>query len=458
MARRQCVQHRRRTCAQLTGGRTASIVRPHPLAIGPDPAIRDAAVAAGGQVRVVGDQQQRGAGRGAQTRTAGPSPPSPVAWSRLPVGSSASSSRGSRREGAGQRHALLLAAGKLAGQVGQPMRQARRRPAPPRPAPSASRAPGQFQRHRDVLQRGHGRDQVKRLEHDADRVAAQPGQRVLVHRGDVLPGQARRCRQLARSSPASTISRLVLPDPEGPTMPDRLAGVDVEVDAAQDVDRPGGGRHGQVQVPDLHQRRCGAGGNAETAGWHPWRQHMASARRLAESRDRACWPLITACFARSRRRAAAPGRGCWCWAIRCPPATACRTPRVRGPAWPRPCGRTAMTCTIIDGAVSGDTTAGGLARLDWVLATAPTRRSSNSAPMTGCAASIPKEMEANLTRDPRHAGGAAYPGAADRHVCAAQSRPGLRARLPRGVRPAGRRGRACSTTRSSCRAWRRFRR
>ena len=116
---------------------------------------------------VVGDQHQRGAGA-ARRREQQVHHRSPVAWSRLPVGSSASSSRGSRREGAGQRHALLLAAGKLAGQMGQPMAQPDGVQRLRRARHGVARA-GEFQRHRDVLQRGHGRDQVERLEHDADR-------------------------------------------------------------------------------------------------------------------------------------------------------------------------------------------------------------------------------------------------------------------------------------------------
>ena len=43
-----------------------------------------------------------------------------------------------------------------------------------------------LQRGRDVLKRCHGRDQVKRLEHDPHAVAAKPRKRVLVHRGQVF--------------------------------------------------------------------------------------------------------------------------------------------------------------------------------------------------------------------------------------------------------------------------------
>ena len=39
---------------------------------------------------------------------------------------------------------------------------------------------GEFQRHRDVFQRGHGRDQMEGLEHDADLAAAKPREPVFV--------------------------------------------------------------------------------------------------------------------------------------------------------------------------------------------------------------------------------------------------------------------------------------
>ena len=39
---------------------------------------------------------------------------------------------------------------------------------------------GEFERYRDIFQCGHGRDQMKRLEHDADLPAAETRQSVLV--------------------------------------------------------------------------------------------------------------------------------------------------------------------------------------------------------------------------------------------------------------------------------------
>ena len=47
---------------------------------------------------------------------------------------------------------------------------------------------GEFERHRDVLQRRHGRDQMERLKHDADIPAAKARERVLVELPQVLAG------------------------------------------------------------------------------------------------------------------------------------------------------------------------------------------------------------------------------------------------------------------------------
>ena len=87
--------------------------------------------------------------------------------------------RGIRRQRAGQRDALLLAAGQLRGIVMQPVAETDRRQFLRRALRRVGIA-GQFERHRDIFQRRHGRDQMKRLEHDADLAAAKARQRVLV--------------------------------------------------------------------------------------------------------------------------------------------------------------------------------------------------------------------------------------------------------------------------------------
>ena len=83
------------------------------------------------------------------------------------------------RQRPGQRHALLLAAGQLRRIMVQAIaepdgRQLLRR------ARGRVGIAGELQRHRDVFQRRHGRDQMKRLKHDADLAAAEAGQRILV--------------------------------------------------------------------------------------------------------------------------------------------------------------------------------------------------------------------------------------------------------------------------------------
>ena len=81
------------------------------------------------------------------------------------------------RERAGERHALLLAAGQLGRIVVLPLAQADG-------GELACGAlvgiiePGKLERHRDVLQRRHGGNEMEGLEHDAHIAAAKARQRV----------------------------------------------------------------------------------------------------------------------------------------------------------------------------------------------------------------------------------------------------------------------------------------
>jgi len=56
-----------------------------------------------------------------------------------------------------------------------------------------------------------------------------------------------------------------------------------------------------------------------------------------------------------------------------------------------------LNVQLIDGAVSGDTTAGGLARLDWVLADAPDAAIVELGGNDGLRGTEPAEVQANLT-------------------------------------------------------------
>jgi hypothetical protein len=92
---------------------------------------------------------------------------------------------GLRRKSAGDRDALLLAAGEFGGIV----RDAAGEPdVTEHLTRSIERigAAGELERHGDVLERGHRRHQVEILEDEADPPAAESGERILVEIGVVL--------------------------------------------------------------------------------------------------------------------------------------------------------------------------------------------------------------------------------------------------------------------------------
>ncbi len=121
----------------------------------------------------------------------------PVASSRLPVGSSAISSDGLGDERAGERHPLLLAAGKLGGIVAHPFAEADLLELRAGAGEGVADA-GEFERRGDVLERRHGRDEVEGLEHDADAGAAKARERVLAQgrRGSRRRSRPRRGRDV----------------------------------------------------------------------------------------------------------------------------------------------------------------------------------------------------------------------------------------------------------------------
>ena len=144
---------------------------------------------------------------------------SEVCGSRLPVGSSASSSARRVGDRARDRDALLLAAGELRRPVRQPLAEAEigqqfgRRACAPRPCDEAA----DHLRQHDVLERGEFRQQMMQLIDEADRVA--PDARCA--RRPTGPRSARRRdrprrRRDARAGPA-ICSSVDLPAPDGAT-------------------------------------------------------------------------------------------------------------------------------------------------------------------------------------------------------------------------------------------------
>ena len=158
-------------------------------------------------------------------------------------------------DGARQRHALLLAARKLARIVIEPMLERHRferlcrlgeRIAPPQ----------QLQRHGDVLERGHRRHEMERLEHDADMLAPEPRQLILAERVQPLPGDRHAARASPPPDPAATISSDDLPEPDGPSSASASPCATFERNAVQNVDRSRRARQCQAHVFDLNRRRA----------------------------------------------------------------------------------------------------------------------------------------------------------------------------------------------------------
>ena len=114
--------------------------------------------------------------------------------------------------------------------------------------------------------------------------------------------------------------------------------------------------------------------------------------------------------------------------------------------------------SVLNAGNSGDTTAAGLARLDWALAEAPDAAIVVLGANDGLRGIEPSNTYANLDAILAELEGARHSGAAGRHAGAAQSGPGLR----RGVRQRLPRAWSSATTRSTTpsfwRAWRRCRR
>ena len=147
----------------------------------------------------------------------------PVAASRLPVGSSANSTRGPVAERARQRDALLLAARELGRVVMAAVGEAH-------PAQQLVRAllglqAAQLQRHLDVLARGEGRDELEGLEDEADLLPAQARPLVLARASPAPRRRARRGRWWAGPAPPAgraacscrcrTGPRMATKDPSG---------------------------------------------------------------------------------------------------------------------------------------------------------------------------------------------------------------------------------------------------
>ena len=102
-------------------------------------------------------------------------------------------------------------------------------------------AAGQLQRHGDILDRGHGLDQVEGLEDDADGAAPEPRQRILAELGEIATRHdypaAARLLEPRDHHQQGRLARARRSDDA-----DALALLHSKIDAAEDVDLARGTR------------------------------------------------------------------------------------------------------------------------------------------------------------------------------------------------------------------------
>jgi hypothetical protein len=154
--------------------------------------------------------------------------------------------RRAARERTGDRHALLLAAGELVGPVVEPVAETDGVDDGVVPL-GVGLAPRDRQRQQDVLLRGQGRHQVERLEHEADLVAAQPGQLLVLEPGQLGVADEHRAGR-RRVQRRATVHERRLARPRRPHHRGELTAVDVErhVVEGNHLGLPGSVRLGQV--------------------------------------------------------------------------------------------------------------------------------------------------------------------------------------------------------------------
>ncbi len=165
---------------------------------------------------------------------------------------------GVARDGAREREALLLAAGKLTGIMRQPVAEPDKPQFLFRPLEGVLPA-GKFERDRDILECGHGGDEVEGLEHDPYMIATEAGEIVFAEAREFLAraGDAAGTRAL---EPRENHEKGGL---AGTGRPDKTGGFtprDRQIDALENVDRTGRARQAQfdaVEFDDLLGDRIG---------------------------------------------------------------------------------------------------------------------------------------------------------------------------------------------------------
>ncbi len=268
-------------------------------------------------------------------------------------------------EGAGERHALLLAAGQFGGIVGGAVGKPDLRQLGPGAFEGVGAA-GELERHGDVFQRRHVLDQVEGLEDDADVVAAKAGERVLVEAREIPAGDddlagARRL-QAGHDHQKRRFARSRRPDDA-----DRFPGRYIEANTLEHMDPGGAAAEAQMDVLETDgvmrhgTELLGGGGGrrrSPTYGAGPAKLKAGFARAVA---------IITTILALWT---------CPAWADKGPirlvalgdslSAGYMLAPEAAFPVKLEQALKARGYDVVVENAgVSGDTTSGGLERVDW---------------------------------------------------------------------------------------------
>lgn len=146
----------------------------------------DDAITARGELGIMGDEDQCGAGFG-EAGEEHFDDGSTCGGVEIAGGLVGEDERWASGEGAGDADALLFAAGKLGGIMSEAVGEADGGELG-RGARGVTGDGCEFERDGDIFERGHGGDEVKGLQDDADAAAARPGKAVFIERRKVSVG------------------------------------------------------------------------------------------------------------------------------------------------------------------------------------------------------------------------------------------------------------------------------
>ena len=227
-------------------------------------------------------------------------------------------------------------------------------------------AAGEFQRQGDVLQRRHGGNEMKTLEDDAEAVAPQPGAGIVVEPPEIVAGHldppGRRALQTARHHHQARLAGARRADHGGD-----LAGGDIERDAAQDIDRAGIACHVEMDVAEADYGCQGGGGGGQAGSGNEAMSLNTGYGRFAAAVN----SLLIAILCLAAAHAQSPPiklaflgdsltAGYGVSPAQAIPARLEAALKAQG-----------RNVTVLNHGVSGDTAAGGLARVDWMLGDKP---------------------------------------------------------------------------------------